>query len=442
MRTIALVSAALWLCGCASKGVIHSAFDDITSEADSDSTWLVNFGSVVSLSGLGPSNAVGMVFHAPTGLPPRYTIGVSPKWSYVVTSDYSLGLTDQQLRTQYSDLQAKALELASLETMSSVVGRTLRRIKGDPNSAAEDARAVRAAADALDAPCAPCTREELVDELKGRRERIKVLQGELETLKKGIKATLQNSNMFLTRWVRSDNNSAEAAIGEKVEGEARSSTGKSGVAAIADLRVATLHTGEDFLEAARDWGKNTATAFAVSESRFVTFTLKARFAGYVSDESAQRELRAELRKQEGKLGRLQELVGLVAGESVTVAATFAQAQDLGNTGMTVSPETRTEPYCYFPPRLHQEYVERVTERDSRYSTLFAVRAQLSLSILANAGRFSQSLADNESLYWQDYEDYCKKIGPHAGRRIDVGHFIKLHRDELRRLDAKAAKNKP
>jgi hypothetical protein len=411
VRTVhaTVLAASLYLAGCSSTPVplVSNVFDDLTNETVGKSTLAIEYRSFLSLSGLAPVQSLGMLVHHPASVSPTHAIGISPKWSFAVASTYEADkITEAKIAAvepAYLTLQEIAGRMAA---SSSTVG--LAR-------AALNRKDYRIAAEVLGLFCEGECVAEINAEMRRLLKETDTLRDRLIVAKREFAQLTNLKNVVFMRWTFHNDETTSLSAGQTVTLRERNRQGKSGLAIFAGLRVLTVYFGEDFLDAAgryRTFGEKVA----FTQSSILSHEVQVGDVKYLSDSQVSTAFELSLKITQGRLAQLKSLLGLDEIPDIGVDYASALLSDVGNRGFLSKPKVEAKPYCFFPPRTHQDYIVWGLDDSDGYSTVYAVKSQVSLvaafmlsspltdlqAIMTNANLTDP---DRESLLAQ-YEHQC------------------------------------
>lgn len=390
MRKLQLVLAgtAFVLAGCAGRPVMHSAFDDITSEPQVTKTPLVTYRNVISLNGLMPLHVPGMLFLEPQDAgsagsgdkSPSLLLAVSPKRSMVVQATYAesdAASKVKTLQTAYLTLRGAAIaEVAArihyglLEALKQTPGDdTIRQALG---FSAESATPVNVSAQVAKAGAD-----------------LAVAQKTLADARNALFSGLDD-NMVIANWTRKDQFQGLASVLPFLQANASRDSTASGVLILGGVRVVNVMFGEDLYCMAQNAQSNPAQWAQLRNVSVTTNLVQAQAVAYVSDLDVTNSLAASLKLTQQQLQALLKSgkAGLGnSAESLSASALVASAMSVSNVGRLVNPTIQSWSFRFFPPRTQVADLKAEFEDANHYITVDVTRAQFTnrlLGVLAKA----------------------------------------------------------
>jgi hypothetical protein len=405
---LALVSVGLT--GCAQQP-ISAAFDDLTSETSSRSSDFFLFKTFTSISGLVPQHSAQMLFHQPQFHDfrpdtPTHSIGISPKWSFVVERKYPMsGSTDEtnrdavlEIRDGFEKLRLQSAELVSLTAIVAGSSRILEPTgsQGSQVLGADD-QAMLGKLLGMEIGKDDSTQAKKV--LEEKRAQITRLSGEIAKTLQGMQTKTKQHNVIITRWSRSKNTLFGFELAPILSAKTAANEVKSGVLILGDIRAVSLHAGEDFFDMVRELNPRIRSLFA--DVNITTFAVQAKHIAYVADLDVEKSLSSQLKLTKAQLAKLGDAL---KDTDVNASLATALSMDIGNSAALSSPNLRILPRCFFPPRLHQASVEKEIIAAGRYQTVYAVRAQMVSELLGQGTDTGTELS--QICHLRDKNGYC------------------------------------
>lgn len=412
---VKLAAATLSFGLLASCGTInhsmHASFDRLTNDSLTKSTTLLSYHSFLSVSGLAPQHVLGTLEHAPGSLSPSHAIGISPKWSYIVQSDFDLPTPSDQrmsasaasVKELYLSANIYAAEENALQEELQI-GITAINAAKQRKQAGEKEGLLNQVASALSIQCsAPsCSETDFGTWQQEKENKLKQVRENLTGTNKKIAETLSRSNIIVTRW------NANNTIGGNIEAslvasaDAGSQKAQSGIAIFSGLRTLKVFVGEDFGDMLQNIIKNPVKRSLFSKAGITTFAILAKEVEYISDQDLQvnggisATASAAQLTQIAKMAQITELADIF-GKSTQVTANggFRGAAILANSGKLSTPNITVWDYAFFPHAAHEEFLKAAHERNKGYTTVFAVRAMPSQILLAATGLGLSADADKQ-----------------------------------------------
>jgi hypothetical protein len=370
----------LSMLGCTNQPVkVSNAFDDLVNETNRTGTSLVDYRSFLSVSGLAPIRFVGMFLIHPPGVSPTHAVGVSPKWSHYVVTDYPLA---EDERARIGGIAAKYHELVTAAD-AVTIQRLLVAAADEAHEKSSNAKDEALCTVLGIGTGASCTAESSSKALEAHREKLNSLTTAFQQAKAAFNKDANIRNAIIMRWQKSSEDAGDGAYGSVIGGGYRAAKARGGIAIYADLRVETLYLGEDFLDMVRQFN-DAAQKWVFTRTSIPTYQVKAKFVEYVSDGIEDSGLRFAAKLSVSQLETIKKLLTDKSDATVLSANwTTSLLSDVGNRGRLQDSITQTFPFCFFSPRAHQEDLARLVTQSSGYSTVYGVEAQLQhlLSIL-------------------------------------------------------------
>lgn len=389
-----LTLASLALNGCAQQP-ISAAFDDLTSETSSRASDFFLFKTFTSISGLVPQHSAQMLFHQPQfhdSRPdtPTHSIGISPKWSFVVERKYPMHGRDDdgnraavlEIRDGFEKLRQQSAELVSLNAVVAGSALILERSGGKPFEVADQAMLGKLLGQEVGKEDAAKARQ-AIDE---RRAQITRLSGEIAKTLQQLQAKTKQYNVVITRWSRSKNTLFGLELAPILSTKTAANEIKSGVLILGDIRGVSLHTGEDFFDMVRELDPGSRRLF--TDVNVTTFAVQAKHIAYVADLDLEKSLSSQLKLTKAQLAQLGEAMKDI---DIDARLTAALSMDIGNSAALSTPSLRILPRCFFPARLHQNSVQNEIIETGNYQTVYAVRAQLVSELLGQGTSLNTEL---------------------------------------------------
>lgn len=403
--------AALALAGC-SPLPIHTTFDTLTNETTKRASDLFNYSTFISLSGLVPQQGVQLVYHQPDfydlqGNAPSYAVGISPTRSFI--SERKFAMSDDNAKTNADAVRAIRDGLETARLLSVSLAATETRID------AAQSLIKTVGANAPDAGQADTLKTLLGNDAVGADGKIDSAKttaalARLSTQKDGLKDQIAaalaaaksqaaRSNVVITRWEREKRSALNTFLSEAFAFAEHGNEAKSGTLVFGDLRVVTLHSGEDLVDMLRS-APRRFLSFA-SNAGITSFSIQARHMAYSADLDMQRAVSLQLQLSK------EQLAGLSAtfkDLDLKYSSNFGVAMDVSNSAFVTDSQVQTEGRCFFPPELYTESIRREIAASNGYQDLYVVRVQIKQALLDAAIMTHTALADiaarcseNESL---------------------------------------------
>lgn len=378
------------LTGCASnQGLMLASFDKLTSEGERTSTALMNYRSFVSISGLTPPHAVGMLVHHPDALTPGHAIGISPKWSYYVESDYHADAAPSAkgVRSQYLATHAANARAADLDYTVMLVDLMRAKIAeaGDSDDGKKIARDTAALLDvACDPPYLDACRKAILEGHTALKEKASSARKQATEESGKLDQLVGGKNVVITRWNGSETVATNLSVVSLGEAGASSKEALSGVAIFTGLRTRFLFAGEDILDMAREFGKDQVLlgsalkAVMLHSAGITTYTIMAREVEYISDRDLAQRASLQMTIPLSAFDTFKKYAKGMSSKMASVNMEWQKASAIGNSGRLAEPEQRSKGFSFYPPQIHQAFLHQQSEADGKYITIFAVRGELKL----------------------------------------------------------------
>lgn len=365
-----------------------TAFDSLTSEGKSTSTTLFNYRTFMSISGLAPPHTVGMLVHQPGELTPGHAIGISPKWSYYVESDYlPVGdvTTAKDVRSQYLKAQASATEATKLQYIYTLADAALAKAEVEKDKAKNKDPLDNVAKLFPDKKCADdkeCTLKELSDakndfnknQLEPAQKAAKEDAAELDKLVSG-------KNIVITRWTGGETSAANVSVANSAKTDVEQKKNLTGIAIFTGLHTRFLFAGEDLLDMARGVAEENGIGGAIllHATGITTYVVMAEQVEYISDQELEQRITLGVSVPLAAVGKLEQyLKTLPADQSISLGLSHQMVSSLGNSGHLGNPTHHIKGFSFYPPQIHAAFLAQQAAHDDQYITVFAVRGELKL----------------------------------------------------------------
>ncbi len=376
--------------GCASdQGLMLASFDKLTSEGERTSTALMNYRSFVSISGLTPPHAVGMLVHHPDALTPGHAIGISPKWSYYVESDYHADAAPSAkgVRSQYLAAHAANANAADLDYTVMLVDL----MKAEIAQAGEESDRKELARDTAKLLDVSCDQQKLdacrkaIEEGSAALKKRAALARTQATEESGkLDQLVAGKNVVITSWQGNETVVANLSVVSLGQGGGSRREALSGVAIFTGLRTRFLFAGEDILDMAREFVKDQALLAELAKAGLLhstgitTYTIMAREVEYISDRDLAQRTSLQMTIPLSAFDTFKKYAKEMSSKMANVNLEWQKASAIGNSGRLAEPEQRTKGFTFYPPQIHQAFLRQQSEADGKYITIFAVRGELKL----------------------------------------------------------------
>jgi hypothetical protein len=392
--------AALALSGC-SPLPIHATFDTLTNETSKRASELFTYSTFVSLSGLVPQQGAQLIFHQPDfydfqGNSPSYAIGISPTRSFITERKFAMtgaNLQDnanavRDIRDGLEAARLLSVQLAAANTRGEAAQTLLAAVgAGTPDASQADTLKALLGDDAIGADGKIAT-DKAGAALKALNDEKTGLQAKIAAALAAVKSQAANANVVVTRWARERRTALGAYLSEVFAFSGQGHEARSGLLVFGDLRVVTLHSGEDLVDMLRSAPKRFL-AFA-SNAGITTFAIQARHMAYSADLDMQQAVAAQLRLSKEQLA---DLSATFKNIEPKFSASFGVALDVSNAALVSNSTVRTEGRCFFPPELYTEAIDREIHDANGYQDLYIVRAQIREPLLDAAIRTHTDMSD-------------------------------------------------
>jgi hypothetical protein len=407
MNRFALVVVGLALAGCSSTKVFHSALEDITQETRSTVGDFSTYRQLITLNGLMPMHAPGMLFYEPTSswLPtwfqresPGLLVGISPKRSMVVEARYDAKDPEgsvakaqqayQELRTKAVASVAARLRVAMLTSLSQAVQ-------------AKDDEKIRLLVSRLNfehdqptlAQVAPVQRTAIAE-----AERLRLELGAAQS----AFSTKVGDNIMVARWTKKEGFEGVARIFDLIGLGTGREFEENGVVILAGIRVLNTFFGEDLFCMVRHARGNDAQWEHMKRVSITVNMIQARAVGYVSDVDVANTLALSLDMTKEQLNRLMKdglLDSAGNGAQVKADALITTAMGVSNFGRMVNPTVHNRKTRFYPAAVQVEELEEELDprRGSSYVTVSVTRAQFNDAMLRGLADAANDTMCNEEL---------------------------------------------
>lgn len=408
----AIACASLTACGTPASMSIE-ALDDLSNHSQTIESRLFDFHSYVSIAGVIPTQNVMWRSFQPADASPTHSISLSPKFSYVAVKHYD-GATADDVATVANGLQEaqQAYMAAQVHALQTAVLSAALNAKGFQDDAkSSDASAMAAQARRL--------LGEPLKDTASAEQRLTALRDKQVQLDQALRDKLQQvasasrkANILITRWQATRTTQGGAILGggesAPISGRGASSGARSGFLVLGNLRMTSLHAGEDFLDMVRERQKE-ADKFIYVDPDVTTFTLQAKHTAHVEETDARSELALRLRLS---ADQLKQFGNFIQDSDVGLDFATTLSRSLTNRGALSSPKETIEPRCFYPPRAQYESVtgHAMTDRKAGkpgpsdgFRTVMVVRATLNEKL-----RTQINQANTELRHIKDSKDPKKK----------------------------------
>ncbi len=381
----AIACASLTACGTPASMSLE-ALDDLTNPSRTVESRLFDFHSYVSIAGVIPTQNVMWRSFQPDDASPSHAISLSPKFSYVAVKHYDGATADdvatvanglQEAQQAYMAAQVHALQTAVLSAALNAKGFQDDAMSSDASAMAAQARRL------LGEPLKDTASAE--QRLTALRDKQVQLDQALREKLQQVASASRKANILVTRWqaTRTTQGGANVGGGENapISGRAASAGTRSGFLVLGNVRMTSLHAGEDFLDMVRE-RQSEADRFIYVDPDVTTFTLQAKHTAHVEETDARSELSLRLRLS---ADQLRQFGNFIQDSDVGLDFATTLSRSLTNRGALSSPKESIEPRCFYPPRAQYESVtgHAVADRKPDYAgpsdgfrTVMVVRATL------------------------------------------------------------------
>jgi hypothetical protein len=393
--------AALILTGCGTNQPLRATFDSLTNETSSRASDLFDYNTFISLSGLVPQNGAQLIYHQPhfydfQGNSPTYAVGISPTRSFISEHKFAMRGQDQAqnadtvrgIRDNLDSARLKSIQLTAARTRYEAAKTLIAAIGAGTPDATQTDMLKTLLGDAVVGDDGKVVAAKLNDALKRIDTEQQILTQEIPQLLIAAKDKAAGGNVVITRWARDSQKSLGGTLSEVFAFSHQSHEAKSGVLVFGDLRVVTLHSGEDLVDLLRSAPKRLL-AF-VGNAGITTFSIQAKHMAYSADLDMQRAIAQQLHLTHEQLARLSDTFKNL---DLNYTAGFGVSMDVSNAALLTGSTVRTEFRCFFPPEVFTDSIQREIASSNGYQDLYIVRAQIRNELLDAAPRTHTALSD-------------------------------------------------
>lgn len=362
LRAAFILCCAL-LAGCATRGTIRGAFEDLTYDGGRTQTGFASYHSTLSLSGLIPAHAPGMLFFEPDALrvgmlPPSLLSAISPRCSFVVESRYAMSNPNTAsqavvaVRDKYLDLRQKSIAVAAARA---AVGAAQQGVSLAGKTSDEHLKTILAVLRLTPGDTGEKTAEALKTALVERQEALANAERELQLANTEFTKAVSQPNLLVTRWARESDGGGSATVGTYASGSLDTQNRIEGVLVLGDIRVRSMAIGQDFYDFLYDLAEDHSAAEAAAMLRnvgIVTYAIEAKHVAYISE----RDYLAAAALSLG-LSKEQFAAMLSPQTKIEVAAALSTGANLANTGVISRPVTEVKRFRFSENGNHFRFIE-------------------------------------------------------------------------------------
>jgi hypothetical protein len=402
MKKLLLVIVTALLAGCSSTKVFHSAFDDITQDTRSTPGDFSTYRQLITLNGLMPMHAPGMLFYEPTSsLPewmqsesPALLVGISPKRSMVVEARYDAGeapeASVEAAQKSYQAVRAKAV---------AAVAARLRVAMFDALSKETDENKVKALKRTLNLSEDTTTAQ--IEKLKSDAvSSAELARTELDGAQADFSSALTH-NVVVARWTKKEDFHGMAKLADLIGLSSGRQFEESGVLILAGIRVLNTFFGEDLFCMARNAKRNPGQWEHMKRVSITVNMIQASAVGYVSDLDVSHTLALSLDMSKDQLAQLFKdglLEAAGTGAKYKAEALVASAMGVSNFGRMVKPQISQHKTRFYPAaRQVEELEEELRGAKGHYVTVSVTRAQFTEQMLEALAAAATDTVCNEEL---------------------------------------------
>ena len=350
---------------------IANAFDDSVNETATTGSSLIDYRSVLSVSGLAPAQSIGSFAHHPSRVSPTHGVGISPKWSFYTITEYDSPSQEeyskavQALLTTYFDLQSLAVKVFDVRSRIALAWSALGEERGHKLVLPILAQVCGDKSEGLDEFSSIACAQQVLDDM----------QTDLSKMKADFSKLAAANRLVITRWSRRSDERAAASYGQVAVADIATASAQSGILILGGIRVYTLYVGEDFLDMYKQRRSFLDRQFFTGAG-ILTYQVQGKHLVYVSDTNFRRALAARASATSAELGSIRKILKL-PDTKLSLEYESLLLSDVGNVGSTGNAKTTYHPYCFFPPASQQKAIRESFAGMDDYTTVYSVRSTLS-----------------------------------------------------------------
>ena len=357
-------------CAGQNTRTIANAFDDSVNETATTGSYLIDYRSVLSVSGLAPAQGIGSFAHHPSRLSPTHGVGISPKWSFYTITEYDSPSPEeyseavQALLTTYFDLQSLAVKVFDVRSRIALAWSALGEERWFKLVPLILAQVCRDNSYGLDEFSSIACAQHILENM----------QTDLSNKKADFSKRAAANRLVITRWSRRSDERAAASYGQVAVADMATASEQSGILILGGVRVYTLYVGEDFLDMYKQHHSFLDRQFFTGAG-ILTYQVQGKHLVYVSDTNFRRALAARASATNTELGSIRKFLKL-PDTKLALEYESLLLSDVGNVGSPGNAKTTYHPYCFFPPASQQKAIRESFAGMDDYTTIYSVRSTL------------------------------------------------------------------
>ncbi len=397
--TLGAALLALGLAAC-SPLPIHTSFDTLTNETSKRSSEYLTYSTFVSLSGIVPQHGTQLLFHQPDFTDskpnsPSMAVGISPTRSFVSERKFEMSGNAANDAKAVRDIR-EGLEQARLLSVGLAASRTrlnaaqtLTVTIGTNKATDDQATQIKALlGDAVVGQDGKLVDAEVKKAIKAIQDEAKSLEAEVSKALADAKGKAAQNNVVITRWAQEKRTKLGAFFSEVFAFSGQGHEVKSGTLVFGDLRVVSLHVGDDLLDMLRSSPQSVKEL--IDNVGITTFSVKARHMAYIADMDIEKavSLRLNLTKDQ-----LADLSATFRSLNADISASYGVTTDVTNSANISDSKVTISTRCFFPPQQFTRSMKEEIIESNGYQDLYAVRVQVKGQILGLANQTTTAFSD-------------------------------------------------
>jgi hypothetical protein len=397
--TLGVTVLALGLAAC-SPLPIHTSFDTLTNETSKRSSEYLTYSTFISISGIVPQHGTQLLFHQPDFADskpnsPSLAVGISPTRSFVSERKFEMSSNAANDAKAVRDIR-EGLEQARLLSVGLAASRTrlnaaqtLTTAIGTNKATDDQATQVKTLlGDAVIGQDGKLVDAEVKKAIKAIQAEGKSLEAEVNKALADAKSKAAQNNVVITRWAQDKRTKLGAFFSEVFAFSGQGHEVKSGTLVFGDLRVVSLHVGDDLLDMLRSSPQTVKEL--IDNVGITTFSVKAKHMAYIADMDVEKavSLRLNLTKDQ-----LADLSATFRSLNADISASYGVTTDVANSANISNSTVKTHTRCFFPPGVFVQSIKSEIDGSSGYQDLYAVRVQVKGQILGLANQTTTAFSD-------------------------------------------------
>lgn len=373
---ILLLLTIVFSSGCTYREVKSNAFDDLVNETNTTNSPLIEYRSFLSVSGLVPYSSPGTIFHHPDGLSPTHGISVSPKCSYIVSSDYEMAGSDEkneakiiELRDKYIDVRDNIFKSIGLQVQLSLASSALEKTS--------DPEFCQIAIDLLGGNQTDnCGDEDkkTLDALLARLKNDATRSiNDVNVKKSELMKALSVKNVIIFQWSQKTELTWIGKFAEWLSFDITRSKDKVGVVIAGSLRTTSVKLGEDYLAMVQNTKKN-GTDKLHKIAMIDLFKVEAKHIAYVDEVKLEEGIAAALDLTVEQLGDLKSMLG--ADEQLEFNLGAAALTEISNLGFFSSPSISERSRPFYPADKDESAARCEAKISDGYQVLYWITGRI------------------------------------------------------------------